>query len=59
MAAGFSACSSDAGPYAHTEMMHVVERYRRPDLGHLELEMTVEDPGAFTRALRLSNQLLQ
>jgi len=27
-------------------MLHVVERYRRPDLGHLELEMTVEDPGA-------------
>jgi hypothetical protein len=34
-------------PYPHTGMMHVVERYRRPDLGHLDLEMTVEDPGAF------------
>jgi hypothetical protein len=22
-------------PYPHIEMMHVVERYRRPDLGHL------------------------
>jgi hypothetical protein len=32
-------------PYPHTEMMHVVERYGRPDLGHLELEMTVDDPG--------------
>jgi hypothetical protein len=36
-------------PYPHTEMMHVVERYRRPDLGHLELEMTVEDPDAFKK----------
>jgi hypothetical protein len=36
-------------PYPHTEMLHVVERYRRPDLGHLELEMTVEDPGAFKK----------
>jgi hypothetical protein len=36
-------------PYPHTEMMHVVEHYRRPDLGHLELEMTVEDPGAFKK----------
>jgi hypothetical protein len=36
-------------PYPHTEMMRVVERYRRPDLGHLELEMTVEDPGAFMK----------
>jgi hypothetical protein len=36
-------------PYPHTEMMHVVEHYRRPDLGHLELEMTVEDPGALKK----------
>ena len=36
-------------PYPHTEMMHVIERYRRPDLGHLDLEMTVEDPGAFRK----------
>ena len=35
--------------YPHTERMHVVERFRRPDLGHLELEMTVEDPGAFKK----------
>jgi hypothetical protein len=36
-------------PYPHTEMMHVVERYRRPDSGHLEVEMTVEDPGALKK----------
>ena len=30
-----------------TEKMHIIERFRRPDLGHLELEMTVDDPGAF------------
>jgi hypothetical protein len=36
-------------PYPHTEMMHVVERYTRSDLGHLELEMVVEDPGAFKK----------
>jgi hypothetical protein len=29
-----------------TEKLHLVERYRRPDLGHLELEMTAEDVGA-------------
>jgi hypothetical protein len=38
-----------SNPYPHTEMLHVVERYRRPDLGHLELEMTVEDPGALKK----------
>jgi hypothetical protein len=36
----------DMNGHPHTEMMHVVERYRRPDLGHLELEMTVEDSKA-------------
>jgi hypothetical protein len=36
-------------PHPHTEMMHVVEPYRRPDLGHLELEMTVEDPSALKK----------
>ena len=33
----------------HTEQLHVVERYTRPDLGHMEAEITIEDPGAFTR----------
>ena len=27
----------------------MVERYRRQDLGHLELELTVEDPGALKK----------
>ena len=33
----------------HTEMLHMVERYRRPDLGHLTIDLTLEDPGTFTR----------
>jgi len=33
----------------HTEKMHLTERYRRPDLGHLEIEFTVEDPDTFTK----------
>jgi hypothetical protein len=30
-----------------TERLHVTERYRRVDLGHLELEITIDDPGAY------------
>jgi hypothetical protein len=41
--------STVANPYPHTEMLHVVERYRRPNLGHLELEMTMEDPATFKK----------
>jgi len=33
----------------HTEMLHVIERYWRPDLGHLEVEATLEDAGTFTK----------
>jgi len=35
--------------HRHTEMLHVVERLRRPDLGHLEIEFTIEDPGAYKK----------
>lgn len=34
--------------YPHTEALHVVERYSRPDLARLNVDMTIEDPGAFT-----------
>ena len=27
----------------------MTERYRRPDFGHLQVGVTFEDPGAFTR----------
>ena len=32
-----------------TERLHSIERFRRPDFGHLELELTVDDPGAYTK----------
>jgi hypothetical protein len=31
----------------HTEKMHITERFRRLDLGHLEIEFTIEDPDTF------------
>ena len=37
------------GVYPHTEQLHVIERYRRPELARLEREVTVEDPGTFTK----------
>jgi hypothetical protein len=35
----------------HTEMLHMVERYRRLDLGHLTIDVTLEDPGTFTKPI--------
>jgi len=39
----------DQGAHPHSGALHVVERYRRPDLGHLEKEVTVEDPGVLAK----------
>lgn len=33
---------------SHTEALRVTERYRRPDFGHLQVEVTFTDPGAFS-----------
>jgi hypothetical protein len=32
-----------------TDALHVIERFRRIDLGHLEIEHTVDDPKAYTK----------
>jgi hypothetical protein len=37
------------GSFPQTEKLHVTERFRRPDLGHLEREITFDDPSAFEK----------
>jgi hypothetical protein len=39
----------DTSGHPHTEKLHLTERYRRPDLGHLEVQITIDDPGAYKR----------
>ena len=34
---------------SHTEALRLTERYRRPDVGHLEVDVTVTDPGAYAK----------
>jgi hypothetical protein len=41
-----------------TEQLHVVERYRRIDRGRMSVEITVDDPGAYTRPWKI-RRLLQ
>jgi len=43
----------DFAGHPHTEKLHTIERYRRPDLGHLEWETTIDDPGAYTKPFTL------
>jgi Family of unknown function (DUF6152) len=37
------------GGLPHTDMLHLVERYSRPDMNTLRYEVTIDDPGAYTR----------
>ena len=38
----------DFAGHPHTEQLHVVERFHRPDLTNLNYEATINDPGAYT-----------
>jgi hypothetical protein len=35
--------------YPHTEQLHTIERWTRVDSGHMTNEVTIEDPGAYTK----------
>ena len=37
----------------HTEKLHTIERFTRPNYGTLVNEFTLEDPGAFSKTVRL------
>ena len=37
------------GGLPHTDALHLIERYSRPDLNTLRYEVTIDDPGAYTR----------
>jgi len=39
----------DLESHPHSDRLHIIERYRRPDLGHLDIEITVDDPGVLAK----------
>jgi len=39
----------DIEGHPHTEALKITERFHRRDFGHMDLEMTVDDPKTFTR----------
>jgi hypothetical protein len=38
--------------HTHSEAMHVTERFRRRDIGHLEIEVTIDDPKTYTKPIK-------
>jgi hypothetical protein len=39
----------DAFGHPHSEDLHIVERFRRRDFGHMDVQLTIEDPRMYTR----------
>ena len=44
----------DYDGHPHTEALRLTERYRRRDFGHLDVEITFDDPGAYARPWTVS-----
>ncbi len=34
----------------HTEALHTIEKFRRPDFGHMDVDITIDDPRAYTKS---------
>jgi hypothetical protein len=37
--------------HPHSDGLHVIERFRRRDTGHLDVEVTIDDPKAYTKPI--------
>lgn len=42
----------DGFGHPHTEAMKLTERFRRRDFGHMDIEIVIDDPKAYTKPLR-------
>ena len=42
----------DVTPLAHTESLRITERFRRPNVGTLQVQATINDPSTFSRVWR-------
>ncbi len=44
----------DRRGHPHTEQLHTIERFTRQDMGRMEIKVTVDDPGAYSRPFTLT-----
>src|SRR6202008_5007701 len=42
--------------HPHTEKLHTIERFIRTDLGNIQLETTIDDPGAYTKPFTIASR---
>ena len=38
--------------HPHSEEMRLTERFKRNDFGHMDIDIVIDDPKAYTRALK-------
>ena len=43
--------------HATTDALHVVERFHRRDFGHMDLQITIDDPKAYTRPWTMTEEV--
>jgi hypothetical protein len=50
----------DGGGHPHSDALHVVERFRRRDFGHLDVQFTIDDPKMYTKPFTIAfTEILQ
>jgi len=47
----------DFGGHPHSEALRITERYRRTDFGHIERQVTLEDPEVFTTPVTVAAEM--
>jgi hypothetical protein len=49
----------DAAGHPHSDALHVIERFHRRDIGHMEVQITIDDPKSYSKPFTMKiNQLL-
>jgi hypothetical protein len=41
----------------HSDALHLIERFRRHDFGHMDIELTIDDPKAYTKPWTVKEDL--
>jgi len=44
----------DRGTHPHTEQLHMIERFTRLDFNNIKYEVTIDDPGAYTKPWKVA-----
>ena len=47
----------DAFGHPRSQSMHITERFHRRDFGHLDIQVTIDDPKAYTKAWTLTEPM--